>query len=205
MSAINLPHITVALDERSYAELRQFLDHIDGARQKAIQSAVYRTAKWAQTHVARGLAKELGMKRADLVRQTRYGRVAVYKRPDSATVIVTGRRIPVFRFKARPAEPRHKNPPRNGVSWRIGKRRRTRSRRAFVAQMPSGHISVFKRPVLSKTSLPIIQLFGPSIPHVAIERPVINRIYKVEAQPVLLKNLASQVDRILQRKAVDRE
>lgn len=203
MSTIHLPHVTVSLDDVTYAKLRADLDHIQGGAQKAMQSAVYRTAKWAQTHIARGLAKELGMKRSDLLKQTRYGRVAVYKRPESASVIVTGKRIPVFRFGARPNKPQHKNPPRGGASWKIGARARTRDQRAFVAMTKSGHLSVWKRD--GRKSLPITQLFGPSIPQVAITQPDINRIYKVDATPVLVKNLESQVDRLLNRKAVDRE
>lgn len=99
---------------------------------------------------------------------------------------IAGRRIPLIAFRARGPEPsRGKG---RGVSYRLpGSAGRIPN--AFIATVGTGaHRGVFKR--RGKKRLPIMELRGPSLPHV-FERKV--EAFRVAAQESFLKNLAHEI------------
>ena len=130
-----------------------------------------------------------------------------------------GGRIPLSRFGAKQKA--------RGVSYKItkGGGRKT-AEGAFLATMPTGHTGVFQRfeargapnasfggrrwkpgrrralpPTLPRElRLPIVELFGPSIPHVASQHPGVQQVIEQEAGQEFITELSSQVDRVLQRR-----
>lgn len=109
---------------------------------------------------------------------------------------IQGRRIPLIAFGARGPEPSKGRG--RGVSYGM-KGGRTRIPDAFIATVGAGgHRGVFKRIGASRRrgrgawspNLPIVELRGPSIPHV-FERYLDK--FRAAAQESLLKNLASEI------------
>ena len=87
-----------------------------------------------------------------------------------AVVFARGKRIPIMAMKAKQT--------RKGVTYRSqGKRKLIPS--AFIATMPSGHRSVYKRK--GKPRLPIAKLYGPSIPKVFV-KDAVNRAMEETAR-----------------------
>jgi hypothetical protein len=103
-----------------------------------------------------------------------------------ARVSVKGRRIPLIGFKARGPEPSRGRG--RGVSYTLPTGR-NRIENAFIATMGSGHRGVFKR--TGKPRLPIIELFGPSLPHV-FEKHL--PVFKEAAEPVMVSTLKHEID-----------
>jgi len=113
-----------------------------------------------------------------------------------AALTIAGRRIPLIAFSARGPEPTRGRG--RGVSYRLpGGRGRVPD--AFIATVGAGgHRGVFKRIGPSRRrgrgawspNLPIVELRGPSIPHVFEKRL---DIFRAAAQESLLKNLASEI------------
>jgi len=125
--------------------------------------ALNRAVASAKVVMVREVARDLGLKQSDLsdskgdritVRQA--GRSEFLQAHQmSAQVVATGDRIPLYKFRARQT--------RAGVSARLP----TGAERypsAFIATVGSGHTGVFKR--RSARRLPIVELFGPSVPKV---------------------------------------
>jgi hypothetical protein len=224
---------SVSFNESSVVELVQELAQQKENIPKAISAAVDRTGRSIKSMVLSAITSNINIKRKDIDGNSkgrhRYG--GVYFRAYGigsvrrATVTVTGHRIPVYRFGARPQLPptrKTKAPsepdparkfkkrkrrkgifkngrPRKGVSFRISKGAgATTVKDAFVARMKSGHVGVFKR-MKPGQSLPIAELFGPSIPQAALNDQKLQDGLKVDASDMLKKNLSSQIDRFLQR------
>lgn len=137
----------------------------------------------------------------------------------AARVTVTGKRIPVYRFgaktigvsaretagglttryKATSAKFATAWAQRNqglGVQWQIRRQGGKKyDRHAFVAEMNSGHVGVFKR--LGTKRLPIDEKFGPSIPRVAEADAALRNSLKVDVSEVLLKRLGHELGRAM--------
>lgn len=110
---------------------------------------------------------------------------------------IRGRRIPLIAFQARGPEPSRGRG--RGVSYRLPSGR-GRIRNAFIATMPSGHRGVFirKTPTRSRRgrprsspALPILELFGPSLPYV-FEKYIPE--FRKAASESLVKNLRSAIN-----------
>jgi hypothetical protein len=111
-------------------------------------------------------------------------------------VTVEGRRLPLIAFGARGPEPSRGRG--RGVSYRLPSGR-SRVPDAFIATVGiGGHKGVFKRIGASRhksvgawsKNLPIVELRGPSIPHVFEKK---FPIFRAAAEESLLKNLASEI------------
>lgn len=112
-----------------------------------------------------------------------------------ARLTVTGRRIPLIAFQARGPQPsRGKG---QGVTYNLGRGRR-RLASGFIARVAStaqrvqgvGHLGVFVRRGLAR--LPIVERFGPSLPHVFLQA-AIDRARRRLALELLDKNLRHEV------------
>jgi hypothetical protein len=101
-----------------------------------------------------------------------------------ATIVVTGKPIPLRDYKARPT--------RKGVTAQVspGKRKLVshRGNAAFIVQKLSGH--VFARQ--GKARLPIKKLFGPSLPSTFVQEEV-RRAWTATAREAMPKRLAEEM------------
>lgn len=220
--------IEIQVDPVQRAELEALFRDTPKKVDRVLVGAINKTARWANTRVLRAITKHLSIKRKELTSHSpRYGQVflrkATYQR-QKATISVTGGRIPLIWFGARQLRgrvvrmthlaTRHTYKRRmagGGVSYRIGRRGpRSHIRAAFIgraragqaasaAEHASGHVGVWRRATPQVKRLPIIQLMGPSIPHVALKMRGLRQMLDVDTHERLKKEIASQVDRFLKR------
>lgn len=144
--------------------LAEFRDYT-GKTTRAMIRALNRAIAAARTVMVREIARDTGIKQAD-VRDAIRMQEATFGRPQ-ARLAASIDRIPLIDFQARgPVPSRGRG---HGVSYRL-ERGRERNPHAFIATMRSGHRGVFMR--LGRTRLPITELHGPSLGHVfAKHRP----------------------------------
>lgn len=132
----------------------------------AIARALNKSVASGRTVMAREMSKDLGIKVGDV-----RDKIAVTEATSQrqwARLETKGKRIPLEAFSATGNIPsRGKG---RGVSYRLGAQRK-RIATAFRAHMASGHTGVFRRTGTKR--LPIIELFGPSLPKVFLKfRPI---------------------------------
>jgi hypothetical protein len=140
-------------------QTKQAFAKLKGNAPIAIMRSLNRSAASGKTIMVREISADLGMK-ATAVRDT----ISIVEaRPDKPRVqlISIGKRIPLIDLGAKGPEPSRGRG--RGVSYKLGGTRRKLAH-AFIARMGSGHRGVFAR--TSRARLPVVELRGPSIPHV---------------------------------------
>lgn len=161
----------------------------------AMARAINRGNTSGKVAMVRAVAKDTGIQQKNIERDLRIEKAT--RTTPVASIEIRGRRIPLIAFQARGPEPSRGRG--RGVSYRLpGGRGRVDV--GFIATMPSGHRGVFKRPGAlgrrvqgprqAAQRLPIVELFGPSLPHVfAKYLPV----FEVAAQEAFVKNLEHEI------------
>jgi len=169
--------ITVTVD---ISGMRRQLLAIGDKAPLAAARALNRSIASVQTAAVRDIATDLKLAQKDV----RKG--MVIERATRATLkarlIVTGRRLALYAFRARQT--------RLGASYDLG-RGRTVAPGSFISTMRSTHIGVFRR--RGKRRLPIDELFGPSLPHVFVAARIAEA-RKALAADLLRKNLTHRVE-----------
>lgn len=149
-----------------------------------LSRALNRAAISGKTAMARAIAADTGIRNKVVSEEIRIFKAS--RLNTKVTLEVKGKRIPLIEFKARGPEPSKGRG--RGVSYTLPTGR-GRVPNAFIATMPQGHRGVFKRTQTRR--LPIIELFGPSIPHV-FEKFL--PTFEAAAQESLVKNIVSQMN-----------
>jgi hypothetical protein len=183
--------IAITPDAVQARQIDELLASFPREMPKAITRAVNRAAESTRTRLSTGIRENVNIKKRDLDRDSLKLRKA--KSGETAAEInVSGKRIPVFDVNATPRS----TPTRRGVTYQIntggGK---TRLPFAFYAEMKSGRKGIFRRK--DKASLPIVELFGPSIPHVAETDPALRKAMDIDATDLLRHNINRQIDELL--------
>lgn len=184
------------------------IDQLGTRAPAVIARVINRTSTSVKAVMAREMARDLGLPVSPIKDELRV-RLAIPEASDiRAQISVSGARIPLARdseslhFRASGPLPSRG---RGTVSARI---RGTRQRYdgAFLAKMRSGHIGAFRRIAQSTRkspgawgpNLPIVQLTGPSLPHV-FEKYLPVGIARGEEQ--LIKNLEHELQFALSQAA----
>ena len=145
--------------------------------------ALNRAAVSGQTAMVKAVSADTGIAAKNVKREIQIDK-ANRSRPMVALTIA-GRRIPLIAFGARGPEPSRGRG--RGVSYRLpGGRGRVPN--AFIATMGSGHRGVFKR--RGRKRLAIVELRGPSLPHVF--EKFLPR-FREAAQTSLVKSLTHEI------------
>lgn len=125
---------------------------------RALVRSLNRGIGTARTFIVSRIARDTGLKSKD-VRDALPMSQASASRP-YARLAASLKRIPLYKFGARGPMPSRGRG--RGVSYRLpGSGSRGRIENAFIAQMRSGHVGVFRR--MGKGRLPVIELHGPSL------------------------------------------
>lgn len=163
---------------------------------RAATRAINRTLTTVNAAAAREIAADIGgvpvseVKKALLITRARFTTLR-------GLITITGRRIPLSAL--RPSGPEPSRGLGQGVSYSLGGSRR-RIREAFLATLKSGHRGVFRRVLPSvrrsagawSKNLPILELFGPSIPRVA-GKATIRALLKTLGMATYVRNLQHEV------------
>lgn len=120
-----------------------------------------------------------------------------------AAVISSGGPVELSKFKVNPGTPvryrgRSRSPKvyRAGVKKSGGVKPLDGNPKAFIANMKTGHKGVFTR--TSGSSLPIKQLYGPSVPQMVKNDEIMEKINK-DANDTLKKRIDAEVANILRK------
>jgi len=145
--------------------------------------ALNRAAVSGQTAMVKAVSADTGIAAKNVKREIRIDKAN--RTSPMVALTIAGRRIPLIAFSARGPEPSRGRG--RGVSYRLpGGRGRVPN--AFIATMGSGHRGVFKR--RGRKRLAIVELRGPSLPHVF--EKFLPR-FREAAQVSLVKNLAAEI------------
>lgn len=147
--------------------------------------ALNRAGTSGKTATVKAVAKDTGLQQKYINREIKVDKATRTK--PTVAVEIAGKRIPLIAFQARGPEPsRGKG---RGVSYRLPTGR-GRVEDAFIVTVGTGrHRGVFKR--RSRRRFPIVELRGPSIPHV-FEKFVPTAFFPAASES-LLKNLRSEI------------
>jgi hypothetical protein len=201
------------VNDRPLAEVQRMLGDLKGAVPRALSAAANRTAQQIKTRVLRIVTSQINVKRSDIdlnkqdQRAGRSGGVRATlgnpQRP-GARVMVSGLRMPLIRFATSAPTPgwkrqRQRRPTLDQATYRLRKDGGGRVvPGSFRARMKTGHWGFWKRS--GRKRLPIVELFGPSIPQVLLDDVSMHLLMQQEAPALYQKNMSSQIDRFLQRR-----
>ncbi|WP_312117944.1 phage tail protein [Brevibacillus reuszeri] len=171
---------------------------------KALSSAMNRTIHGVGTEVTRKTKEIFHVKTADVKGTIRFRKAEPSDLEASLTA--HSKNLPLMRFKTNPG----KVPTRRPASTKSAVRRvgLTPVGGAFIAQMRSGYIGVFKRLRGSRhkkvtrngktywSGLPIRELYGPSVPGMMGSRKVIQHVEQ-EAKRRMETRLDHEINRLL--------
>ena len=210
-------YITVKIDQAQIDGITRDLANIQGGVPKVMVRALNRTASWARTRALDAIATNINVKKKDLDGKHRFGGVTTRranKNDQRASVKITGRRIPLFRFDGKPKEPwgrrgllvsrikdRKETVTRGrgkkGISYRIDTKgaRKYLKKNAFPVRFKSGHVGFYYRK--GSERLPIQQFYGPSIPHAAEKSPAFQQMLTIDASAQLAVNIQREVNYLL--------
>lgn len=155
-----------------------------------------RAAISGQTAMVRAITADTGIAAKNVKREIVLDKAS--RSIPLARLTIAGKRIPLIAFSARGPEPSRGRG--RGVSYQLPTGR-GRAPSAFIATMKSGHRGVFRRKPGRETSkrhgapptspqLPIMELRGPSIPHVFEKKLA---VFEAAAQASLVKNLEHEI------------
>lgn len=163
--------------------LKQDLETLGAQGPLIMARALNRAIVSGRTAMTREIVADTGLQSRYVSREIKVDKAQ--RTNPIAAIEIAGSRIPLIAFGARGPEPSRGRG--QGVSYRLPTGR-GRVGNAFIATMPSGHRGVFKRK--AKKRLTIMELRGPSLPHVFEKKfPV----FRAAAEESLLKNLASEI------------
>lgn len=175
---------TVEVSKSDVRRLEKSLRGINRGAETAISRGINKTASAAKTQVIRRISEKSGYQKKVIRPHVTVDKANRSKL--SGKVRITGGRIPVIQMKARQT--------RRGVAFsREGMRKLIRS--GFIATMSSGHEGAFRR--TSGSRLPIKEQFGPSVLTIYIRD--VEGEFEIDLSEMLEKNIATQVDLILER------
>jgi hypothetical protein len=188
--------ITVNINDANNARL--FVEGFPHQATRAIRHSIRRAIYGVRTDAAYEVRKTYNVK-SGVIKKSFKLSFASDLLSGSATTL--GKRIPLINFGGRPMRPIYP-PPSRGVSVKVKQQRKFIDEKdgklPFVARMKSGHVGIFRRD--EEYSLPIKELYGPSIPSMVgtdkndiknrLQRGAINRFNK---------NLDHAIDRVLRR------
>ena len=185
----------ITTDNKQFKQATVSLQFVERNIPKAYAATLNRVGSGLKTEASRQLRKTYDIKHKDIIG---LGNIKVTKANGSKLQMLLtskGRNIPLIRFRVSPSKPSARAPA-IGARVSVKKSGGKRIPGAFVQQMPSGHLGVFRR--ASKQRLPVDQLYGPAVP-VMLNEPGVAEHLQEEAQKRIATRLDHEVNRVLGR------
>ncbi|MED4572842.1 phage tail protein [Brevibacillus agri] len=183
------------------AKAERLLRHIPDAAPTALARAINRAAESARTAAARKVRETYFIRHKDVTDTIKIRGASPTKL--SASVVSSGSVFPLTAFRVSPKRPQPQKAA--NVRWQKGKAFKVVARvkrgeggpikSAFVAQMRSGHVGVFKR--AGKERKPIDQFYGPSVPQM-LGNPSVTDWVNEKAKETLDQRLDHEINRLLE-------
>lgn len=180
---------TIKINDREVRALERALKGMGRTLPRIMTRAINKAAAPARTEITRGLSKLTGMKIGRTKESVKI-RKATFSNLRATISLSTGR-IPLIDLRARETK--------RGVTYRSTKTGgREKIPDAFLATVGAGHEGIFKRK--GRPRLPVVELRGPSLALLYDDADDLQRSVWRKASDRLTKNIAAQVQLILNRK-----
>jgi len=185
--------MTIEINDKQFEHAKLILSRIPKGIEKAMASAINRAAQSGRTAAVKKVRERYYIKASTIREPLKIERAS----PSSPMAILraAGRVISLSKFKIRPTAPTPGKP--KTVVATVVKGQGGAIQRAFVARMPAGHIGVYRRK--GGPRLPIIELYGPSVPQMVGNEEVI-RTLEEKAQQTLDERMEHEITRLLEGK-----
>lgn len=196
--------ITLSLNKEMEAHVKSLLKDVPQGFDRAVVSAVNRTAAWGRTRVIRELQDVLPVQRKYIA--DRVDLISATARAPLAIIRIKGKRIALHKLRGRPLQPLKRRKPARPVEWqkRAGGPIDIAATELFVAKVGrGGHVGIFKRKPHAHTGpgprhgLPIHELYGPSLPQVVTDSQYLDKTVQIDLSERLVREVESQVSRFL--------
>jgi hypothetical protein len=179
----------ITIDTIKFKEVEQALGEYKNKAPTALSRAINRAAANAKTNASKKAREQYNIKAKDIT--STFKITNANKSSLRAIVKSSGERIPLIKFKISPSKPNPRKLPKvlrvevkkGGLKNLVG---------AFVANVNGN--KVFKR--LSKSRLPIQQLYGPAVPQM-LGTDNVREFIENEASKVYDQRLDHEIQRIL--------
>lgn len=172
-------------------QAEKLLSHIPGAAPKAVSRAINRAADTARTEMARKVRETYYVNYGDVLATVSIDRARAGQL--SARITSRGHALSLIKFRVTPNRPQPRR--RIPIVVRVKRGEGGPLRRAFVAQMRSGHLGVFER--AGKARTPIDGLYGPPVPQM-IGNPSVTAYVEEKALARLDDRLDHEISRMLE-------
>lgn len=201
-----LVNLNVTIDPRQERSARAMLRGIRRGYPRALGQATQRTTDTVRSRIVDAVYREIAVKKSKLYQRGNYRRPIIQRVQRVAGLVSEGLvrvgfgRIALGRFAARQLWKKGKTQGRlrSRVSYKIGRNGRRRSiRSAFLIEFKSGYRGVFKgyRARGGRRKLEAgDQLHGPSVPHVAAQRPGVRVLLAGGAAALQQRNLTERIE-----------
>lgn len=191
-------NVTIQPDPVQMERLREELGAIPGGVARATVAAVNSTGRWTRTRIIRALAAELALKRKEVSDRVTLATASASN--PGAALTVTGKRIPLMGWGARPDRVRNTRRAKSPITYMIKK---SQGRKAiaggFVMELgKAGRRWVMVRK--GKARFPVRAPYGPSIPQVVEDMPEAKRLFAVDIGERLNTEMESKVRWLLNRR-----
>ena len=183
--------MTIEVREEQFERAKLVLSNVPKGIERAMASAINRAAQSGRTEAVKKV-RERYIVKASTVREP----LKIERASSSSPIAIlraVGRVIPLSKFKIRPSKP---TPGRSKpVTATVIKGKGGTIPKAFVARMPTGHVGVYRRK--GRPRLPIMELYGPSVPQM-IGNEEVMRALEEKAQQTLDERMEHDITRLLE-------
>lgn len=223
----DLASLTISVDPRQAAEIERLFAQFPREMTAAATRALNHTAGVGRTLTIKTIRGDLNVAAGAIRGEKGSDKGVTVDRATwsnlQAVIRITGSRLPLIRFGARPNDPSlfagDRARSQRGVSWMVDRAAgRKRDTQAFIARMPSGHIGVFKRrrgvarkggnrpaekrpPWFTSLDEKLTELKGPSVPQVAQNSPRFAEVLRIDLATALAQRLTHEIDFVMQKLA----
>lgn len=182
-------------------DVERRLGNLKSKAPTVVSRAINRAVSNAQKNMAKETSAKYYISSGDVKKTIRL--VKASKSSLGAAVISSGSGIELSKFKVNPGtvvryrgKSRSPKVYRAGVEKAGGVKPLAGNPKAFIAIMKSGHKGVFER--TSGDSLPIKQLYGPSVPQMVKNEEIMKKINK-DAAETLQKRIDAEIANLLRK------
>ncbi|MGL5931922.1 MAG: phage tail protein [Cetobacterium sp.] len=180
----------IKIDENGLERVDKILKGLPNVAKDIKLRAVRRAALAAKAEATRQGRSRYNLKSEEINKTFEF--TQPNKNNISATLVSTGERIRLIKFKVSPASVPKK---RRVVKVSVIKGQGMKTlKTAFVNKMPNGTIGVFQR--AGRQRLPITQLYGPSVPQLFRE-PTVKAAIEKKAIDVLENRISHELQRYI--------
>ncbi|MBE6012088.1 MAG: hypothetical protein E7234_05975 [Lachnospiraceae bacterium] len=182
----------IEITSEQIEKVHLLLNNIPRGAEKALSSVISRANNTVKTEVIKGITDVYSISQKNIRADTNI-KMQTKNTGDGivGTVLFAGYKLPLYRFNVSPKKPSQKSMVKASL---MKSNTQTPFEHAFIAQMKSGHIGVFKRDTGKR--FPVSEYMGLSTAQMARNSVVLEKVEEA-AQETINKRIEHEISRIL--------